>query len=119
MLQDSNDLCARDFRDLDVHNNEIWWGVTYTLEGFRSACGLSGTVPIALKKIFKKFHVEFIVLNNQNCFHHKSSTARLIESWILSSLKSLKKSLTEGACHHLWVRARYVQIHGKISSRLA
>src|SRR6185437_9917335 len=65
-LEPFGDFKARDFRQLDVHQDQVGMMLARDVERFHAVLGLKNAVAMRVQKIVEELHVELIVLHDQN-----------------------------------------------------
>ena len=76
VLQPLRDLEARDFRQLDVHQNEIGPVRSAQIHRLDPAAGLHDPVPARLDEIVEELHVELVVFDDEHGLRLGLSTER-------------------------------------------
>ena len=76
VLQPLGDLQAGDFRQLDIHQDQVGPVLARQADRLHAALGLNGGVAVSFEQVVEELHVQLIVFNDQNRFLHMPRHAR-------------------------------------------
>ena len=74
-LQPLGHFQARDFRQLNVHQDQVRLVFASQGQGLQALTGLQGLVALSIEQVMKQLHVQLVILDDEDFLGHPVSDA--------------------------------------------